>query len=145
MKKIKKKSKAIIITIACIASIILVFLNINNILYLFLEKYEYDSNGYATGSTVYNSEVVYVQINQDMYQTLIADWTRSRPENTVLVGKMFYNGIRDGTYLLYGSKATEDRVLLVGNSTVIINDTVYPMLYFCRQDILHKYQDNEEE
>ena len=87
-------------------------------------------------------DTIFEEIGEDTFKELLIYWSSNEGRYRVAIGRMVYNnGFINGKYIIYGVNNLEDRVLLTARSTVIINDNYYPVLYFCRQDILPSIQD----
>lgn len=144
-RKMKTSSKVVLIVLGVIVLGIVILFNWNNILYLVLPAYEYKSNGYVTGSTIEIQGVIFEEIDQDSYDELLQEWPLNQGSYRHAIGKTIYdNGAVSGKYIVYGTDI-EGRVLLKGESIVIVNDNVYPVVYFCRKDILNEYKATQED
>ncbi len=144
-RKMKKRSKLVLIVLGVIVLAIVVLFNWYNIVYLVSPSYEYVSNGYDTGSTIAIQGVVYEEIDQDTYEKLLLKWPSNQGRYRHAIGKMVYDdGAVSGKYIVFGTDIV-DRVLLKGESIVIVNDNYYPVVYFCRRDIFDAYKKAEME
>ena len=144
-RKMKTSTKVTLIVLGVIVLAIVVLFNWSSIIYLISPSYEYLSNGYDTGSTMEIEGVVYEEINQDMFKKILNQLPSNQWHDSV-IGTMVYNyASLSGEYIIYGNKDLQNRILLKGQSIVIVNDNIYPVLFFCRQDILDEYKETQKD
>lgn len=137
MKKVKKRY-IVLPVLGILIVLIVLFINIDNIRYMFLPKYNYEREENAVFGKVYMDEEVYEEITEKAFininNKLIAQGIN--PYDNTLIGRIDYIDYTIWKYRLCGNQDKEYRILLTGEEAYSFNDANFPEVYFCRQDIL---------